>query len=61
VSVVVDASLVVALVVTDERQQAVQTHLAAWLDAGEELHAPGVLPCSQRRRRRAARQARLLT
>jgi predicted nucleic acid-binding protein len=43
VSVVVDASLVVALVVTDERQQAVRTHLAAWLDAGEELHAPGVL------------------
>jgi len=44
VSVVIDASLVVALVVTDERQQAVQTHLAAWLDIGEELHAPGVLP-----------------
>lgn len=43
-SVVVDASLVVALLVTDERQQAAQTHLAAWLDAGEELHAPGVLP-----------------
>ncbi len=43
-SIVVDASLVVALVVTDERQPAVRTRWAAWLDAGEELHAPGVLP-----------------
>jgi len=44
VSVVVDASLVVAMVVTDQRQRAVRTHLETWLDAGEELHAPGVLP-----------------
>lgn len=43
-SVVLDASLVVALIVTDERQHAAQAQLAAWLDAGEELHAPGVLP-----------------
>lgn len=43
-SVVLDASLVVALIVTDERQHAAQSHLAAWLDAGEELHAPAVLP-----------------
>lgn len=43
-SVVLDASVVVALIVTDERQRAAQTQLAAWLDAGEELHAPGVLP-----------------
>ncbi len=43
-SVVVDASLVLAMVVTDQRQRAVRTHLATWLDAGEELHAPGVLP-----------------
>jgi len=54
VSVVVDASLVVAMVLTDQRQRAVRTHLETWLDAGthletwldagEELHAPGVLP-----------------
>ena len=42
-SVVVDASLVVALLVADERQAAVETRLTGWLDTGEELHAPGVL------------------
>jgi predicted nucleic acid-binding protein len=44
VSVVVDASLIVALVVADDRQAAVQTHLERWVDAGEVLHAPAVLP-----------------
>lgn len=43
-SVVVDASLVVATLVRDERQQAVRARLEDWLAAGEELHAPGVLP-----------------
>lgn len=43
-SVVVDASLIVAVVVADERQDAVRAHLGAWLDDGEELHAPAVLP-----------------
>lgn len=28
----------------DERQQAAQTHLAGWLEAGEGIHAPAVLP-----------------
>lgn len=43
-SVVVDANVVVALVVADERQDAVRVHLERWLEAGEELHAPSVLP-----------------
>ncbi|CAN5423823.1 hypothetical protein BH24ACT9_BH24ACT9_01630 [soil metagenome] len=43
-SVVVDASVVVAMVVADERQSAAQAHLETWLEAGEALHAPGVLP-----------------
>jgi len=44
VSVVVDASLIVALVVADDRQAAVQAQLERWVDAGEVLHAPAVLP-----------------
>lgn len=43
-SVVVDASLVVALVVAGERQDAVQAHLEGWVESGEDLHAPAVLP-----------------
>lgn len=43
-SVVVDASVIVALVVADDRQAAVQARLDGWIDAGEELHAPAVLP-----------------
>ena len=43
-SVVVDASVVVAMIVADERQDAARAHLAGWLAAGEELHAPAVLP-----------------
>ncbi|MDA8039119.1 MAG: type II toxin-antitoxin system VapC family toxin [Actinomycetota bacterium] len=42
-SVVVDASLVVALVVADERQAAVRALLEGWVDSGEDLHAPMVL------------------
>jgi predicted nucleic acid-binding protein len=44
VSVVVDASLIVALLVADKRQAAAQAHLEDWVDAGEDLHAPAVLP-----------------
>lgn len=43
-SVVVDASVVVALVVADERQAAVHARWDQWLQAGEVLHAPMVLP-----------------
>jgi predicted nucleic acid-binding protein len=43
VTVVVDASLIVALVVADERQAAVQAHLARWVGSGQVLHAPAVL------------------
>lgn len=43
-SVVVDASVVVALVVADERQAAARAQLEQWVDAGEDLHAPAVLP-----------------
>lgn len=43
-SVVVDASVIVALLVADDRQPAAQTHLEGWVESGEELHAPAVLP-----------------
>ncbi len=43
-SVVVDAGVVVALIVADERQDAVRAHLEDWLEAEEALHAPAVLP-----------------
>ncbi|MGL5816205.1 MAG: type II toxin-antitoxin system VapC family toxin [Phycicoccus sp.] len=43
-SVVVDASLVVALLVADERQAAARDRLDGWVAAGEELNAPAVLP-----------------
>jgi predicted nucleic acid-binding protein len=44
VSVVIDASVIVAVIVADERQDLARAQLAAWLDAGDELHAPAVLP-----------------
>jgi predicted nucleic acid-binding protein len=44
VSVVIDAGVVVALIVADERQAAARAHLEGWLEAEEELHAPAVLP-----------------
>lgn len=43
-SVVVDASVIIAVVVADERQDAARAHIEGWLDAGEGLHAPAVLP-----------------
>lgn len=43
-SVVVDASLIVALLVADERQSAVRAHLEGWVESREQLHAPAVLP-----------------
>ncbi|SDX68260.1 Predicted nucleic acid-binding protein, contains PIN domain [Modestobacter sp. DSM 44400] len=43
-SVVVDASVIIAVVVADERQDAVQTQLQSWMNAGEDMHAPAVLP-----------------
>ena len=43
-SVVLDASVVIALVVADERQDAARAHLEGWLEVGEGLHAPAVLP-----------------
>lgn len=43
-SVVVDASLVVAVVVDGSAQDAAREHLARWLSGGESLHAPDVLP-----------------
>jgi predicted nucleic acid-binding protein len=44
VSVVIDASLIIAMVVADERQDAARALLEGWLEAGEGLHAPAVLP-----------------
>jgi predicted nucleic acid-binding protein len=44
VSVVIDASVIVAVVVADEHQDAARTHLENWVEAGEDLHAPAVLP-----------------
>jgi predicted nucleic acid-binding protein len=44
VSVVVDASLIVALIVADNRQAAVLAQFERWVDAEEILHAPAVLP-----------------
>jgi predicted nucleic acid-binding protein len=43
VSVIVDASVVVALVVADERQAAARAQLEEWMEVGEDLHAPAVL------------------
>lgn len=43
-SVVVDASVILAVVVMDERQAAVLALLEGWLESGEDLHAPAVLP-----------------
>lgn len=43
-SVVVDASVLVALVVPDERQHRARSCLEDWLRVGEALHAPAALP-----------------
>lgn len=42
-SVVVDASVLIALVVPDEQQHRARSCLEDWLRAGEALHAPAVL------------------
>jgi predicted nucleic acid-binding protein len=44
VAVVIDANLVVILAAKDPRAGMVERHMQAWLDAGEELHAPSLLP-----------------
>jgi predicted nucleic acid-binding protein len=44
VSVVIDASVIIAVVVADERQDAARALLEGWLEAGEGLHASAVLP-----------------
>ena len=43
-SVVVAASLIIALVVAGERQAAAREQLEDWVGAGQDLHAPAVLP-----------------
>jgi predicted nucleic acid-binding protein len=43
-AVVVDASLLVALVSGDPRAEAVGARLAGWLASAEELHAPALTP-----------------
>ena len=43
-SVVVDASVIIALVVADENQGTVRGRVQGWLDAGDDLHAPALLP-----------------
>lgn len=44
VGVVVDASVVTAVVVADQRRDAARANLEVWLDVGEGLHAPAVVP-----------------
>ena len=43
-AIVLDASLLVVLASGDPRQPAAQRLLRGWIDAGEELHAPALLP-----------------
>lgn len=43
-SVVVDANVIVAVVLADDRQDAARTRIESWLQAGESIHAPAVLP-----------------
>ena len=42
--VVLDANLVVALATRDHRAGAVERHFESWLEAGEDLYAPALLP-----------------
>jgi predicted nucleic acid-binding protein len=44
VSVVLDANVPIVLVSGDPRRAKVQALLRGWLEAGEELHAPDLLP-----------------
>jgi predicted nucleic acid-binding protein len=43
-AVVLDASLMVAVVSGDPRADAVSARLAGWLASGDELHAPAMTP-----------------
>ncbi len=43
-AVIVDASLLVVLASGDARRSVVQAHMRGWLEAGEELDAPELLP-----------------
>ena len=43
-AVVIDASLLVALVSGDPRADAVSARLSGWLASGERLHAPALTP-----------------
>ncbi|MEP6462792.1 MAG: type II toxin-antitoxin system VapC family toxin [Frankiaceae bacterium] len=43
-SVVVDSSVVVALLVAEEKQASARMHVERWLRVGQGLHAPAVLP-----------------
>jgi predicted nucleic acid-binding protein len=43
-AVVLDASLMVAVVSGDPRADAVSARLAGWLASGEDLHAPALTP-----------------
>ena len=42
--IILDANLVVVLASKDPRAGTVEQHLESWLQAGEELHAPALLP-----------------
>jgi predicted nucleic acid-binding protein len=44
VSVVVDANVLVVLVSGDPRKASAQQRLREWIVAGEEIHAPALLP-----------------
>ena len=43
-SIVLDANVLVALLTPDEHQAAAHAQFEKWLDAGESMHAPAVLP-----------------
>lgn len=43
-SVVVDASVIIAVVVADERQEASRALMEGWLESGAVMHAPAALP-----------------
>ncbi len=43
-AIVLDASLLVVLASGDPRQPAAQRLIRRWIDAGEDLHAPELLP-----------------
>lgn len=43
-AIVIDASLVVGLVARDHRSDLISTTILRWLEAGENLHAPSLMP-----------------